>query len=423
MNLAPRRPPLTGDDLALSRLRREAGRCVACGLCLPHCPTYRKTLSEADSPRGRIFMMAAALDGKLAFTPELVAHLDLCLSCRACEAACPSQVRYGELVDGVRTRIEPLRWRPPLQRALRYILFQTLARPRLLAGSGRLLRFYQRSGLQFWLRKSRLLQGFKLDRAEARLPALRYDFPAAGIHRANGASLGTVGLFLGCVARLADAETLRAAVFLLTRLGYDVLVAPRQTCCGALHRHQGDAARAARLARENREAFAQPPMLAVLHAASACGATLAEYDPPLGAPVLDISTFLVAAPGWERLTPAPLAATIAVHEPCLGRNVLHDQGAVYALLGRIPGITVIALAGNDQCCGAAGIYAVTQPEMAQALLRDKINAIRSGGASIVATSNPGCAMHIAAGLRAEGLALEVTHPVALLARQLGFAND
>jgi glycolate oxidase iron-sulfur subunit len=159
---------------------------------------------------------------------------------------------------------------------------------------------------------------------------------------------------------------------------------------------------------------------AIVHTASGCGATLAEYPPPLAAPVLDISAFLATAQGWEQVTLAPLAHNIAVHEPCLSRNVLHDQDAPYALLRRIPGVNVTALAGNDQCCGAAGIYALTQPEMAGELLRDKIDAIKASGAHIIATSNPGCAMHLADGLRTEGWDVEVLHPVSLIARQMGY---
>lgn len=416
MTHAPHPSPANDDHLIL---RQEAARCVACGLCLPHCPTYRKTLNEADSPRGRIFLMAALLERKLPMSPELVGHLDLCLACRACENACPSKVRYGRLVDGVRSLIEPERQRPLQQQLLRRVLSRTLASPRLLQGAGGLLRAWQRSGLQGLARKSRLLETLGLERAEARLPALSSP-PRPGMYPALAPPRGTVGLFLGCVARISDAETLHAAIFLLNRLGYTVQVAQRQTCCGALHEHSGEQGTAQRLAQENRAAFAGLDLQAILHAASGCGATLAEYTPPLPAPVMDISAFLAAAEGWQQLALAPLAQTIAVHEPCLSRNVLHDQDAAYALLQRIPGATITALAGNDQCCGAAGIYALTQPEMAGRLLRDKIDAIRTSAAHTIATSNPGCAMHLANGLQAEGWEVEVLHPVTLVARQMGY---
>lgn len=410
-------PPPIRDDHPI--LRQEAARCVACGLCLPHCPTYRKTLDEADSPRGRIFLMAALLEHKLPLSPQLAGHLDLCLACRACENACPSKVRYGELIDGVRAAIEPGRQRPIRQQVMRRALFRTLASPSLLRGAGSLLKIYQRSGLQGLARKSRLLEILGLSRAEARLPLLSTP-PRSGLHPAHGTARGTVGLFLGCVARLSDAETLHASVFVLNRLGYAVQVVPRQTCCGALHEHGGAQETAQRLAQENRAAFAGLDLQAIVHTASGCGATLAEYTPPLASPLMDISAFLATAQGWEQAALAPLANSIAVHEPCLSRNVLHDQDAPYALLRRIPGAMVTALAGNDQCCGAAGIYALTQPAMAGKLLHDKIDAIKASGARIIATSNPGCAMHLADGLREEEWKVEVLHPVTVLARQMGY---
>ncbi len=422
MTHTPDQPALSGEPLQTARLKEEAGRCVACGLCVPHCPTYRKTLNEADSPRGRIFMMAALLEQRLPLSPEVLHHLDLCLTCRACENACPSRVRYGLLMDGMRTWIEPQRQRTTGQARLRRMLFDTLRHPRRLRGAGWLLRTYQRSGLRRLVQKSGLLAAIGAERAEAQLPTLQKTRTLHGSHAASGTPRGTVGLFTGCVAQLTDAPTLDAAIFILNRLGYSVDVPHAQTCCGALHQHNGDTATAQVLAQENLQAFSTPGLLAILHAASGCGATLAEQEPPLPVPLLDVSSFLSQAQGWEQVPLAPLQQTIAVHEPCSSRNILHDQNAAYSLLQRIPGISLMPLAGNDQCCGAAGSYALSQPEMADRLLRDKIDAIKASGAGIIATSNPGCAMHLAAGLRGEGVAIEVLHPVRLVARQMGYEN-
>ncbi|MDO9188710.1 MAG: (Fe-S)-binding protein [Sulfurimicrobium sp.] len=413
---------LPGEPPSTIRLSEEAGRCVACGLCVPHCPTYRKTLNEADSPRGRIFMMAALLEQRLPLSPEVLHHLDLCLTCRACENACPSQVRYGWLADNMRAWIEPQRQRPAGQQRLRRMLFDTLRRPSRLRSAAWLLRAYQASGLQQLARKSGTLAALGLERAEAQLPALPKNRPLHGMHAAPGTPRGTVGLFLGCVAQLTDASTLGAAIFILNRLGYSVDVPHAQTCCGALHQHNGATGTARELADDNRRAFGSPALEAILHAASGCGATLAEQEPSLPAPLLDISSFLSQAQDWEQAQIAPLQQTIAIHEPCSSRNVLHDQNAAYQLLQRIPGASVMPLHGNDQCCGAAGSYALAQPAMADLLLRDKIEAIKVSGARIIATSNPGCAMHLAAGLRAEGIAIEVLHPVYLVARQMGYEH-
>lgn len=415
-------PPFPGIPPQTARLTEEAGRCVACGLCVPHCPTYRKTLNEADSPRGRIFIMAALLEQRLPPSSEALHHLDLCLTCRACENACPSQVRYGWLADGVREWLEPQRARPARQQRLRRLLFRTLRHPGWLQSAGWLLRNYQRSGLQMLARKSGLLATLGLERPDSQLPLLPRQRPLYGTHRASGTPRGTVGLFLGCVAQITDSATLGAAIFILNRLGYHVEAPREQRCCGALHQHNGDISSAQMLAQTNLHAFSSPGLEAILHAASGCGATLSEQTPSLPAPLLDVSTFLNRAPDWTQIAIEPLHETVAVHEPCSSRNVLHDQGATYQLLQRIPAIRILPLAGNDQCCGAAGSYALTQPEMAGMLLRDKIAAIKASNASIIVSSNPGCAMHLAAGLRADGLEIEVLHPVHLVARQMGYGK-
>lgn len=410
-------------------LLQEANRCVACGLCLPHCPTYRKTLSEADSPRGRIALIKGVLEGRLAPSERFIGHLDLCLACRACENACPSHVSYGSLLDGIRPLVEAARAGPAWRRAARRLLLRTVASPRGLSLAGRGLRGYQRWGGQSLARRSGLLRGLGLARTEAALPDLPPQRRWKEVYPAHGGQRGEVALFLGCVARIADGETLAAAIFVLTRLGYRVRVPKAQTCCGALHRHGGEPGAADELARRNLDAFAGLAVDAIVSTASGCGAPLGEYGATLGprasgfaARVEDVSRFLCRAAGWGEAKIQPLAATIAVHDPCSLRNVLHGEGAVYTLLGRIPRAHVVTLPGNDQCCGGAGLYPLSQPEMAERLRDDKMEALRRCGAAFLATSNVGCAMWLKQGLQAAGLGIEVLHPVTLLARRMGFAG-
>lgn len=335
---------------------------------------------------------------------------------------------------------------------------ELMGRPARIDALRPFLRFYQRSGLQHWVRISGILGTGKLSLLEAQLPVI--DQPRASsrgtpfegwasIYPSTSKHRGEVGLFLGCVARLTDVATLNAAISVLNRLGYTVHVPPAQTCCGALHQHAGESSVAGELASRNARAFQTLNLEAVISTASGCGVQLSERTfaasrepggvpsflpkektsginshpghPAKGdlPPVRDINAFLAMAEGWDEVKLAPLSRKIAVHEPCTLRNVLGGSTFAYALLARIPGLEVIALAGNDQCCGAAGTYFLDQPEMSKTLLQDKLTALSESGAHYLATSNVGCAMHIASGLRKAGSEMEVLHPVTLIARQMG----
>lgn len=371
----------------------EANRCVACGLCLPACPTYRKLQSEADSPRGRVMLMRVLLDGTLSAEQGVVTHLDRCLTCRSCEAACPSGVKYGALIDSARAS---------------------------LVRNGR-----RRSGLARWL--PGMLSSPALLGLSGRL-RFRASYPA------RRDRCGVVSLFLGCATQLADAETLRASIFVLTQLGYQVNVPRDQGCCGAIHQHEGELDRARALASANIAAFGKPisadlhDLPPVLFSASGCGASLVEYGgyskdgAELARRSMDIVTFLSNAQGWEVTNLVALDETILVHEPCSARNVLRNAADCHSLLSRIPQARIVPLPGNDQCCGAGGLYFMQQPEMATALQADKINAVRDSGARYLVSTNYGCARWITKGLRSSGQDVEVIHPVSLLAMQMGYSG-
>lgn len=411
------------ETIAISLLD-EAGRCVACGLCLPHCPTYRKTLSEVDSPRGRIALMQGVLEGRISPNERFRAHIDLCLGCRACENACPNNVAYGGLIAGMRGVVEKSRRRGLWQRLVRAALVDgLLTRPAVLRLAGGAFRAWQASGLGSLVQRTAWPGRLKLVRLASRLPLLKPQPAWRSVYPAAGKARGEVGLFLGCVARVADSETLSASIFVLNRLGYTVHVPAAQACCGALHASLGEPEKARGLERKNLDAFSGLALDAVISAATGCGAALKDYPKDFAGRVKDVSEFLAGAGGWEEARIAPLPERVAVHEHCLMRNALHCQGKPYDLLRRIPGATVFSLAGNDQCCGAAGAYFLTQPEMAAALLADKIEAVKAGAARTLVSSNIGCALHLAAGLKAAGIDVEVLHPVTLLARQMGFDHD
>ncbi len=399
-------------------------RCVKCGLCLPHCPTYGKTQNEGESPRGRIALIEGLANGRLALTPHLEAHLDSCLTCRACENVCPSEVQYGTIIDAGRALVAAQR--PPS--AHEKLLNRVVTRPSLLRLGARLLHFYQRSGLRSLARGSGMLKLTGMSRFDALLPPvpavriLQEYYPALGADKR-----GDVALFTGCVASLMDTQTLNAAIRLLTACGYGVHVPRTQGCCGALHMHSGAPQQAHALAMQNLDAFNGLKIDAIISTASGCGAPLAEYhkmddeDGELkgfSKKVRDISEFLASIPWPENVTFAPLEQRVAVHESCSLRHVLHQHAHPYTLLRKIPGIDVVGLPGNAQCCGAAGTYMITQPAMADALRQDKLAALQNSAAQLLVTSNIGCALHIAAGLREDGQEIAVIHPVTLLARQL-----
>lgn len=402
-----------------------ADQCVKCGLCSPHCPTYQLYGEEGESPRGRIALAEGLARGALSATPKLHAHLEHCLACRACERVCPSGVAYGRILVQTRAQLRlytaSTGWRRRLARWGVNTILPRAAAMRALAVS---VRWYQQSPLQRWARSSGALKRLGLEHAEALLPTLAPPWIAAPCYPAQGEVRGTVGLFVGCLSPVIDAATLRATVRVLNYIGYTVQVPSHQTCCGAVHWHAGDLTRANTLAAINAQAFRTAGMEAIITVASGCSAQWAEYQAQgkaLSAPVIDLSAFL--AEHWpEDRALMPLQQRVAVQDPCSLRNVLGTAAVVYRLLSQIPHLEVMPLAGNTRCCGAAGTHMLTEPEQAYRLRAPKLEALLSSGARTLVTANIGCALHLAAGLRAQAaqqtMDIEIVHPVVVLERAL-----
>ncbi|MGD2076455.1 MAG: (Fe-S)-binding protein [Gammaproteobacteria bacterium] len=393
-------------------------RCVKCGLCLPHCPTFTLSGIEADSPRGRISLMQAIDSPDVKWSPGLFRYLDRCLECRACEAMCPSKVPFGRLMDSARLRMEPHRRRPLPRRWLRAAGMAMVTSPARLRGLGALLHLHRRLGLH---RLAADVPGIprSLKRLNRMLPA------QASTKRprspTGAAPRGPVDLFLGCIANVLDRRTRDASQRLLEALGYRVNIPAGQVCCGALHQHGGDPARAKRLAAQNRSAFGDSDG-PVLVTASGCAAQLSEYgalygETALGRRVVDITHFLLTE-GQGELHFDPLPRTVAVHLPCTHRNVLRQGQDVLAVLTWIPELTALPVNPRGGCCGAAGSYMLTEPEVADQLRDQVVDRIAASGASMLVTTNIGCALHLQAGLRERGIDIDVVHPVVLLERQL-----
>lgn len=391
-----------------------ADLCVKCGMCLPHCPTYGITLNEAQSPRGRIALMQGLATGALAPSAALQAHLDGCLTCRACEVVCPADVPYGRLIDATR---EHLAARNPRRLRLARVLAAVLTRRWLRALVAFPLWLYQQTGLQRLVRGSGVLGRGRVARLDSLLP--RLSLPR--LPRATAAG-ERVLLFANCTSPLVEPETLAAGVKLLERLGCAVAVPAGQTCCGAIQQHAGDSAGARRCTERNLQAFAgDAPVLGV---ASGCTAELLEYGARSASPdgaafagrVRDLLAYVASHPRAGELRFEPLAARVLLQTPCTLRNVVKAEGAVHALLAQIPGLQVEAM--DAACCGAAGSYFLTQPAMADALARAKVAQTAAARPDYVLSSNAGCAMHLAAALRRAGVIAPVWHPLRLLVQQL-----
>ena len=405
--------------------------CIHCGLCLAYCPTYAELGTEMDSPRGRIYLIKSLAEGRIALTDSVVEHLSLCLDCRACETVCPSGVPYGQLIEAAKAEIERQRPGGPLRWLVRWVnLDLLLPRPRLLALAASALRVYQRSGLQQLVRATGLLRilPVTLSAWEALLPDLppaHEREPLAEVIPADGARRARVGLLTGCVQAVVFGAHNRATVRVLTRNGAEVHVPRAQGCCGALHAHAGEHARAQELARRTIDAFEAASVEVVVVNTSGCGAHMKAYwhllkDDPAYAErarafslkVQDIAEFLAREPLRGPLAPVPM--TVTYHDPC---HVVHGQkirSQPRQLLSQIPGLTLVELKEADWCCGSAGLYNLTQPEMATRLQARKGQNILATGAEAVVTANPGCIIQIAQGLRAQGAAVKVLHLVEVL---------
>ena len=408
-------PPL--DPAARAAFPLEAAnRCVKCGLCLPHCPTYRLAGEEAESPRGRIALLQGLVEGQFALTERVRDHLDHCLHCRACERTCPADVPYGAVMDAGRRLYAPAE--PRFRRYLGHLLRNGIVtRPPRLAALMTAVWLAQRGGLPTLFRRLGLARLFRVEAAMALLPPLRRPRRWKSLYPPEGANRGEVALFLGCIARHTDAALLRSAIAVLNRLGYTVHVPLAQGCCGALHAHAGDAATAEGLTAINLNTF--DGYQTVVHLATGCGAQLLEGFHENGPRVVELTRFL-AEDDWP-VAPTHLAAAdgtplrVQIHLPCTARNVLRDTTAADDLLARLPGVTTEPLPGNAFCCGAGGDKMLTAPAQAAALRGPKL--AEADGDWLVST-NPGCALHLAAGLP-PGERARVTHPVALVARALG----
>lgn len=416
--------------------------CVHCGLCLEACPTYVATSDENDSPRGRIYLMRAVKEGRL--KPDSLAfetHIDRCLGCRACEAACPAGVEYGHLLEAARAEITNNQAKKTwISRVLHFVLRHVWLQPNRLRAAFALARFVRDSGFAKFLIGIGMARGMS-ERFEFGLALLEGSRATRETERTNGAGRMPVNpdlvgnadtpalLFKGCVTEGLFKRVNNATKRVLEANGRVTHIPEAQVCCGALHAHAGDLGGARKLARQNIDAFASAAngseSSPIITNAGGCGAMLASYahllaDDPnyaaraqqFSARVQDIGQQLHAL-GFRNGASIGFERT-SYDASC---HLLHGQHAADASLGMlwaIPNLNFALLDGSDVCCGGAGVYNLLEPQLSQEVLNEKLKQIAASGAEVLATGNPGCHMQIAAGARLAGLSLRVCHPIELL---------
>ena len=414
--------------------------CVHCGLCLSSCPTYRETGLEMSSPRGRIYLMKAVDEGRIGLESEVFQEqMSQCLDCRACEAVCPSGVQYGAILEASRAQIEQARQadaapaalpaRPLWQRALRGVVLGVLFKDmRLFRAFSASMALYQRSGVQWLARRSGALKLIGMADTEAMLPPLSgaATVPQGQIYPAAGDRRYSVAILTGCIMATAFSDIHAATIRVLQRNGCEVLLPPEQGCCGALHTHGGDLDGARALARRNIAAFEGLGLDAIIVNATGCGSTMKEYghllhdDPEWRGraeafvrKVKDVHEFLA---GIELNTAGlgRLELSVTYQEPCHLAHAQRVTAQPRALLRAIPGLELREMPESSLCCGSAGVYNVTQPEMATSLGARKVSNALSTRAQVIATANPGCALQLAGELRRRGEDVHVRYIVELL---------
>jgi glycolate oxidase iron-sulfur subunit len=410
-------------------------QCMHCGLCLPTCPTYDATKLERNSPRGRIALMRAIADDRMEVTPSFGEEMYFCLGCLACMTACPAGVNYAELFEHARAEVESKGvlnnpQRGVIRKATLSWLFMDHGRLQMV---GKAMQLWQDTGLQGLLRKSGVtkLLPKRLRELEAMTPTVQPKFSDELIETvtpATGTKRFRVALLTGCAQDLLFSDVNRDTAEVLARNGCEVYTPSNQHCCGSLHAHNGAWDLACELARKNLDQFPPHQFDAIITNAGGCGSHLKHYhkllhdDPHYAtaardwdSKVKDIHEWLAKIGISEPKAEGQPKQTVTYHESC---HLCHGQkisSQPRQVLRKIPGLQLVELPEASWCCGSAGIYNLTQPEMAGQLLERKVNHILTTGAATVATGNPGCLLQVQNGLRDRGVGIRVVHPITLLA--------
>lgn len=403
--------------------------CVHCGMCLESCPTYEHTGQEQHSPRGRVYLIKSVAEGKLSVNEQFIDPVFACLDCRACTTACPADVNVGGLIEEARGQVRqamPLKgWQGAVSKFFLHGLFPYHSR---LNSMGSLLKFYQKSGMQKVVRKTKLINmmpqhlvEMESIMPEVKLP-IRRKYKNQNVIKAKGEAKREVAMLTGCIMDVMFSDINEATINVLTRNGNNVTIPENQTCCGALHVHAGDREMGRKLAKQNIEAFEGSEKVIVN--AAGCGCMMKEYAElfreelewreraeQFSLKVEDISKYLHDT-GYQK-PKAELNARITYHDAC---HLAHGQGVRQEpreILLDIPGVEMVHMPNADRCCGSAGIYNMTNPEMAGMVLESKMNDVPDD-VEMISMGNPGCMLQMAMGVQKYGRNQKIVHTVQLL---------
>jgi len=388
----------------------ETDLCVMCGMCLPNCPTYQLYQTETESPRGRIALIQAIDQNRAKADSKALLHIDHCLSCLNCETICPSKVPYGKLIDEFRDQ-----YSASIKKS--YLSKIVLKRITIPNGLNTLINIANKPVIKQALQLATSSLKLATSQPSVSTPEIKPFY--AGSYTDTKNRHGQVTLFTGCIGKSHDSRSIKDAIAILNRLGYDVSIPDQQYCCGALHQHNGQLKQADLLLDKNQHQFEKHNPEVVLFFSPACGESLQQIK---NIKVLDVRSFIFSELQQRPLIFQAPDRAVALHESCSHRNRLNLKTLNFDLINCVPDVQIIESGNPSLCCGASGLQSLDHPEQSDALLKGKLKSFDLTQTNILISDNIGCSMHIKSSVSGYNPDIEIMHPISFLARQLNINN-
>ncbi len=393
--------------------------CVMCGLCLPHCPTYSISKNEAESPRGRISLVRALYEKKLEISDSITSHLDHCLTCMNCEQACPANVDYEKIINAGRAEI----YRQNKKNLQQYLLLLILSKPNIRKILKPFLAVFRSIGLDRLLPNLRAINLLSNSKNLLNIP---HHNKTINKHIDTKGNQPNIVVMNSCAADLINDQTIDAAKSILSQLGCYIIPQTQSHCCGALHQHTGDLKTATSLRNKLLRSIEIENVDHIVSLASGCGAQIKRYpmleDTPIAKQfsnkLIDVSELILQQLENNELKFKTLAGKVYLHKPCSQRQIINDPNTIERLLKYIPNIELVYFKDQLACCGAGGINTISETELADQLIENKVHEIKNSAANYLVSSNIGCALHFQARLKRENIHVKICHPISLLAQQV-----